>query len=286
MPTIRVNGASLAYDEAGAGPVVVFSHAAAGDRRMWEHQFQELSADHRVIRYDWRGYGGSGLAAGEFGHHEDLLALLDGLDVDRATLVGCSMGGAHALDVALLAPHRVDALVLICSGLSGHVWPAAMVARARELILREVPEQRLNDYRLRRIGRVRPEDVAATARAQAQFLVAGPHREPAQVDPRVWQAAVEMLEGVFRREWNSPMYTERGLDPPAAGRLGEVRVPTLVINGRLDVPEIQEVSDLLAAGIAGARRLDLDGAAHLPPLECPTEVTAAIRDFLPAVVAR
>ncbi|MFC4894988.1 alpha/beta fold hydrolase [Streptosporangium amethystogenes subsp. fukuiense] len=87
----------LAYDEAGSGPAVLFAHAGMADRRMWEHRFLALSARHRVIRYDWRGYGGSGDAAGEFAHHEELPAVLDALGVERAALVGCSTGGAYAV---------------------------------------------------------------------------------------------------------------------------------------------------------------------------------------------
>ncbi|MEV4377142.1 alpha/beta fold hydrolase [Streptosporangium sp. NPDC049644] len=74
----------LAYDEAGSGPAVLFAHAGMADRRMWQHQFLALSARHRVIRYDWRGYGESGDAAGEFARHEDLPAVLDTLGVERA----------------------------------------------------------------------------------------------------------------------------------------------------------------------------------------------------------
>ena len=95
MGEIEVNGARLAYDDEGTGPVIVFSHAALADRRMWDHQFEHLAATHRVVRYDWRGYGGSQDAEGVHSHSEDLLGLLDALEIDKALLVGCSMGGAN-----------------------------------------------------------------------------------------------------------------------------------------------------------------------------------------------
>lgn len=198
---IEVNGVRLAYDEAGAGPTVVLSHAGLADRRMWEYQFEQLSADHRVIRYDWRGYGGSDDAAGSFAHYRDLLGLLDALEIDTAALVGCSMGGAYSVDVALAAPERVRALVLICSGLSGHQWPEEMLVQVRARVHSSVSADRLADYRLRRATRVREDDVAAMAEAQARFLVAGPERDPAEVDPAVWQSAVTMLKDVFDRQW-------------------------------------------------------------------------------------
>ncbi len=282
MPTIRVNGVDLAYDQAGAGPTIVFSHAGIADRRMWERQFHQLAADHRVIRFDWRGYGQSGDAAGSFAHHEDLLGLLDALDVEQAALVGCSMGGTHSLDVALLAPQRVSALALVCSGLSGHEWPAAMWDYARELIHRSVPADRLEVYRQHRGEPVREQDVTAMAQAYGRFLIAGPGRDPAEVDPQVWQTALTMIEGVFQREWSGPLSTELVADPPAVGRLAEVQMPVLVVNGLCDAPWIQDVADILARGIPGAQRIDISDAGHLPPIERPQEITAALRQFLAA----
>ncbi|MFB9882018.1 alpha/beta fold hydrolase [Planobispora siamensis] len=279
---IECNGARLAYDEAGHGPAVVFSHAGIADRRMWEHQFRALSASHRVIRYDWRGYGESADAEGEFAHYEDLLALLDALEVDRAVLVGCSMGGAYAVEAALAAPGRVAGLVPIASGLAGHAWPPEMLEQARERVHSSVPADRLSAYRDRGAA-VDPADVDAIARAQVLWQVAGPDRGKDDLAPEVWEAAVEMCRGVFTRLWSGPPSAERLLEPPAAGRLDEVRQPTLVINGLCDVPGIQAVSDLLADGIAGARRIDLPRTGHLPPLERPEEVTSALTGFLAAL---
>ncbi|GGS72478.1 alpha/beta hydrolase [Planobispora rosea] len=283
MAMIDCNGVRLAYDEAGKGspgtPAVVFVHAGIADRRMWDHQFRALSASHRVIRYDWRGYGESGDAEGEFAHHEDLLALLDALRVERAVLVGCSMGGSYAVEAALAAPGRVAGLVPICSGLSGHEWPPEMLAQARERVHGSVPAERLSAYRAR-IGPVDPADVEAMARAQVLWQVAGPGRGREDLAPEVWEKAVEMCRGVFTRLWSGPASTERQLDPPARGRLGEVRQPTLVVNGLADVPGIQQVSGLLSEGIEGSRRIDLPDTGHLPPLERPAEITAALAGFL------
>jgi pimeloyl-ACP methyl ester carboxylesterase len=108
MPTVRVNAADLAYDEAGTGQPVVFSHAGIADRWMWDHQLQQLATDHRVIRYDWRGYGDSSDAVGSFAHYRDLLGLLDALDIERAALVGCSMGGAYAASTSTRLSRRID----------------------------------------------------------------------------------------------------------------------------------------------------------------------------------
>lgn len=280
MPTVRANGADLAYDDAGTGAAVVLVHAGLTDRRLWDHQFAALAARYRVVRYDWRGRGESGPAAGEFAHHADLLALLDALEIERAALVGCSMGGAYSVDVALAAPERVTSLTLIASGLSGHEWPAEMGALARERILAAVPDERLRRYREHTAEAVDPADVAAMAEAQLRLTAVGPGREPSDLDPDAWEHMVRMCRLVFERAWTGPAHTELAADPPAKERLAEVVQPALVVNGRADLPYIQDVSGLLADGIPGARRVDLDDTGHLPPSERPAEVTALLTRFL------
>lgn len=247
---------------------------------MWDAQFRELAGNHRVVRYDWRGYGESDDAAGEYSHHRDLLALLDALDIEKAVLVGCSMGGAYALDVALAAPERVAGLVLICSGLSGYRWPDSLTTYVAEQVRSVVPADRLAAYDRRDGFPVRERDVQAMAGAHARFLVAGPRRDPSSVDPGVWRAALTMLEEVFRRLWSGPPATEVAADPPAADRLGEVSAPTLVVRGMADPPEMRDLSATLASTIPGAQRVDLADTGHLPPLERPAELTGALRDFL------
>ncbi|WP_043627275.1 alpha/beta fold hydrolase [Nonomuraea candida] len=273
----------IAYDEAGpAAPAgtVVLVHAGVADMRMWEHQFRALSGHYRVIRYDWRGRGLSGDAEGEVCHHEDLLAVMDALDVPRAALAGCSMGGAYAVEAALAAPGRVAGLALVSSGLTGHQWPREMLEQAAARVHSSVPPDRLARYRAGEADHVDPADVRAMAEAHTAWQVAGPDRARESLPAEVWEAAVEMCALVFERSWSGPRPSERHLDPPAAGRLGEVAAPTLVINGLSDVPGIQEVSGLLAAGIPGARRVDLPETGHLPPLERPERVTRELAAFL------
>ena len=100
----------------GSGPVVVLLHAGVADLRMWDLPAAELARDHRVVRCDLRGFGSSPLAPGaSYSDAEDVLALLDGLGIDRFALVGASYGGYVALQVASTAPHRVERLVLLAA---------------------------------------------------------------------------------------------------------------------------------------------------------------------------
>jgi pimeloyl-ACP methyl ester carboxylesterase len=280
MARVKVADVEIAYDDAGNGPAIVLSHGAIADRRMWTHQLRDLSSDHRVIAYDWRGYGESGDADGEVSRHRDLLGLMDALDLSDADLVGCSMGAGHSLEAALAGPGRVRSLTLIGAGLPGHLWPTEMLEEVQQRVHSSVPADRLAAYQSHTADRVDPRDVFAMAAAYARYMVAGPERDPAEVDPDVWQLALEMLRGVFEREWSGHQVVERQLAPPASARLAEVTAPTLVLNGRDDVRWIQDVAGLLVAGIPGARRLDIPDTAHQAPLERPDEVTAAIRRHL------
>jgi pimeloyl-ACP methyl ester carboxylesterase len=267
----------LAYDDSGSGPVIVFSHAGIADRRMWRHQFENLAATHRVVRYDWRGYGESVDASGPFSHSRDLLGLLDALEIERAVLVGCSMGGAYCLDVALAAPERVAGLVLFCSGLTGYVWPEPMQEYVREHVRPVVPADRIASYASG--APVLEEDARAMALAHGRLLVAGPGRDPSTVDPLVWAAAMDMATGVFRRLWSGPPATEEVSDPPSLASLAEVRTPTLVVNGLSDAPWLQDLSVHIASSVPSARRVDLPDTGHLPPLERPVESTRLIASF-------
>jgi 3-oxoadipate enol-lactonase len=265
MPITEIDGGPLAYDESGAGSPVVLLHAGIADRRMWRPVAERLSAHHRVVRYDLRGYGESSPPPDRVAHHDDLAALLDHLGIARAALVACSFGGAVALDAALAHPDRVAALALFGSVVSGYRWTE------------------LNEVWNSVVGDVDEDDVAALAAAEVRFWVVGPERDPAGVDPELIAFAEEMDRGALAGEATLERVDVRELDPPAIDRLADVAAPTLVTAGAADLGEIRRLADRLAAEIPGGRRHpDIPDAAHLAPLERPDPVAAALLDFLVA----
>ncbi|MDO3703879.1 alpha/beta hydrolase [Micromonospora sp. C28SCA-DRY-2] len=264
MTKIEVNGAQLAYDEVGSGTPVVLLHAGIADRRMWREQVGVLAARHRVIALDLRGYGDSELPPAPFAHHDDVVGLLDALGVARAALVGCSFGGAVAVDTALAHPERVTALALLGSAISGHEW-----------------SEQANELWDQLVGEVDQEDFAASAAAEVRFWVVGPGRRPEDVDPELLAFAREMDQRALAAEQALSAVDVAELDPPAIGRLGELRMPVLVTAGAADVPDISRLADRIAAEAPDAVRLpDVPDAAHLLPLERPEPVNAALLDFL------
>ena len=262
--TADVNGARLWYELAGDGPPLALLHAGIADARMWDAQVEHFARRFRVLRYDARGYGRSDFPAGPFARHDDLHGLLRHLGIERVALVGCSMGGATAIDFALTHPEMVTALVLVAPGLGGYQWSEAMQAFDAE-----------EEAALER------GDLEAAIEMNVCFWVDGPRRTPEQVDPAVRESVRAMMRDASTSTDGRPVR----LDPPAIDRLDEIAASTLVIAGEEDVADMAAVADALVAGIAGARRVTLPGAAHLPNMERPEAFNRAVMDFLPALPA-
>ncbi|WP_405116004.1 alpha/beta hydrolase [Micromonospora sp. NBC_01405] len=264
MTKIEINGANLAYDDTGSGTPVVLLHAGIADRRMWREQVPALATRHRVISVDLRGYGDSELPPDAFAHHDDIVGLLDALDLPRAALVGCSFGGAVAVDTALAHPGRIHALALLGTAIGGNEW-----------------SEETNDLWDDLVGETDPEDFAAGAAGEVRFWVVGPGRRPEDVDPALVRFAEEMDRQALAAELALSAVDVAELDPPAIERLGELRVPVLVTAGAADVPDIRRLADRIAAEVPGAVRLpDVPDAGHLLPLERPDAVNPALLDFL------
>jgi 3-oxoadipate enol-lactonase len=245
----------------------VLVHAGVGDRRLWDNQMEALAAAHRVVRLDLRGFGESTLPGGPVSYVDDLRALLDHLGIERAAVVGNSFGGRVALDFALMHPARTTALVLVGSALSGQEGSAFFDEFDEE------EEALLDDGKL-------DEAVELNLRTWLD----GPERPAAPVAPEVRARVAEMQRSSFETLVRAYAGTaEPGpvawAEPPAATRLAEVSVPTLVVVGRLDQPDFRAISERLANDIPGAESAELE-AAHLPALERPEDFNRIVLDFL------
>jgi len=260
--------AQLHYELAGDGPPVVLVHAGIADSRMWEPQWQSFVQAHRSVRYDLRGFGESRLESGAFSHARDLIALLERLEIERAALVGVSLGGRVALEVAVARPELVSALVLVGCGLPGHGWSEETEAGWAE-----------EEAALER------GDLDAAVEVNLRMWVDGPGRSPEDVDANVRELVGEMQRRAF--ELQLPVAEEadeEALVEDVADRLAEVRAPTLVLVGEEDRPEIHAIAERLAVTIPNARRASIPATAHVPSLERPAEFDALVLPFLKEVI--
>lgn len=263
----------LHREVAGEGPGVALLHSTVCDSRMWDAEFAALCERYRVLRFDLRGYGRSELPPGPFSFVDDLATLLDEAGLVRAALVGVSAGAALALDFALAEPERVTGLVLAAAGINGLDWSDEV--------------QRFGD---REDGLLDAGDLDGAVELNLRVWVDGPRRGPDAVDPTVRAKVGEMQRRAFEIQLAAFSGEEQPgphlrLDPPAIGRLEDVRAPALVVVGDADMPDILERAEILASRLPDARKVVLPGVAHMVNLERPTEFLALVDEFL-ADVAR
>lgn len=254
-------GTRIRYDSWGDGPDLIFLHAAIADRSMWEPQIGFLADRYRCTATDLRGFGDTPIGEQAYSRRDDLAAVMDAVGVDSATLIGCSVGAGIALDFAIERPDRVDGLVLVGVSPAGFHHDDAIVQTIEDQV--------------------------------DEAIAAGAHDEAARLEVRLWVDGPRRDEGAAPQwlrdkvtQWCLAMYAvddwgdSLQLGPPAASRLHEVQLPTLVIVGREDTEEILAGSRATARGIDSAELVELPGAAHLPNLEVGDRFNAALSAFL------
>ena len=257
---LQTNGARIAYDVAGSGDAVVLIHAGVANRSMWDAQVDALQDRYRVIRHDTRGFGETETDAVAFSNRADVAALLDELGESRAHIVGLSRGGAIALDFALEYPDRVRSLTVVAGGVSGYESPAEPPPETWE-----APEA-MEEAR----------DWHGLSEWETAYWADGPG-QPVDRVPDIRRQVHEWVLTTYLAEKQEGV--PQPLDPPAAGRLAELRVPLLVMLGTLDDPGTTESMRHLAAAVPGAR-LEEFPTAHMVNLEEPMRFNAVLRTFL------
>jgi pimeloyl-ACP methyl ester carboxylesterase len=261
---LMTNGARIYYEVEGSGPAVVLIHAGVANLRMWDDQVPALRDDYRVIRYDTRGYGRTETDAVEFSNRADVAALLDHFGEERAHVVGVSRAGSIALDFTLEFPDRVRSLVVVAGGVGGYESPEEAPPETWE------PAEKLWESK----------DWVALADWETAYWADGPGQSPDRIDPAMRATVHDWILTNYRaeKEEGKPIV----LDPPAATRLGRLRVPLLVVLGDLDDAGTSESMRHLAASVPGARLEVFEGAAHMLNMEQPERFNALLRGWLAA----
>jgi pimeloyl-ACP methyl ester carboxylesterase len=262
---VEIDGKKVYYEMAGEGQPLVFAHAGFLDSGMWDGQWDAFSKRYRVLRYDMRGYGKSDLLEGPTSRRNELYHLLKHLGIDAAYLVGCSLGGEMMIDFAIEHPEMVLGLVTVNSTPGGFEMQGEPPAELLEMI--EATQQ---------------GDVERASELQLRLWIDGPFRRPNEVDAAVRRRAAQMNQIPVRNfTWAvADMQPTNPLQPPAAQQLHNVHAPTLVMVGALDHPELSRAADVMVAGIAGAQKATVAGAAHIPSMERPAEFNRIVLEFL------
>lgn len=264
----KINGAEIFWEAAGEGSDVLLIHAGVADSRMWDELFPVLAKRFRCIRYDVRGFGRSTFPGGPYSHVADLDGLFRAAGVDSAAVVGASAGGQIAIDFSLVHPTKVTCLVLAASALGGHEW-----------------SRMVREFGGAEDAALDAGDIDAAVELNLQLWVDGPRRGEDAVSPEVRETVRQMQRLAFEKqlvayEQTPPPMPVGELDPPAAYRLGEIQVPTLVIVGDQDVPDFREIAERMAGDIPNAKKVEMNDAAHMLTLEKPAEFNDHVLKFL------
>jgi 3-oxoadipate enol-lactonase len=251
------------HEVSGSGSPLVLLHEGIADSRMWRHQLPVLEPEFTVVRIDQRGFGRSPLPTGRFSRVEDVVSVLDELGLERATVLGASLGGRVALELAGAHPDRVERLVLVAPGLGGHDWS--------EEVMRVFEEEE---------EALEAGDLDRATELNVRLWVDGPRRGPDAVPADARDLVATMQREAFELPEPDPLPESVWPEPAVDGRLGELAMPTLVVVGDEDVPDMLEIADRLAAEIPGARKVVLGDTAHMSPLERPQELNRVLLDFL------
>jgi 3-oxoadipate enol-lactonase len=266
-------GDSLYYEAVGSGSVVVLLHDGTFHSIVWDHQVPALSQQYKVIRYDRRGYGRSNRPDASYSNARDLSAVLDHLGVEKAVLVGSSAGGQLAAEYALTNRERVAGLVLIGALVSGLPHAQEFVDQAWSRV-----DPLLNSDRTAVLDPIPLSVQAEVVRRYAEdpyFISIG------NSAAKIW---VQLTLSAHFENVLNPTRWIKWLDPPLRDRLSEIRVPTLILVGEEDHPELHAHAGAFQLGLTGARRVLIANAAHLPQVERPSEVNKLILEFLQEVV--
>ncbi len=244
---VRIDG------PAGAAPLLMV-HSLGTCGAVWDAQAAGLADRFRVVRPDLRGHGLTGVTPGPYAIEQlgrDMLAVLDGLGIERADVAGISIGGLVAQSMAAQAPGRVASLMLVCTGLA---IPPAQSWHERAAL-------------------VRREGVSAILETVlSRWVTPGFLEQPGAEGLRAMLARTP-VEG-----YAGGCEAIAGADLTESTR--RLELPALVLSGERDMATPPAFGQALHEAIAGSRFAVLPGAAHIPSVEYADAVTGALREFL------
>jgi pimeloyl-ACP methyl ester carboxylesterase len=264
-----INGGKIYFEIEGHGPALVMIHGGLVNHHLWDDQFDYfVHQGYQVLRFDVRGYGQSSIPDRSFSYHNDLKLLMDSLGLERAVIMGLSMGGGIAIDFTLTYPDKVTALIAVAAGLSGFQNQS------------EVSKQ----MRTAQNAAYEKGDKAQAVELSLQLWTDGPNRAQGHIDPIMREKIRAMTTEVFDLPDYDNSFSQE-LQPPAIDRLAEIHVPTLFIVGDQDVPDILEIADIVTSRVPGAQKAVIANTAHHLNMERPAEFNHTVLDFLKSLQA-
>ncbi|MFN4144336.1 MAG: alpha/beta fold hydrolase [Runella sp.] len=258
---VEVNGTKLYYEMAGEGQPVVLIHGFSLDSRMWDLQWAALSKRFKVIRYDVRGFGQSQRAQDTHSPADDLKALLDYLKIEKAHLVGLSMGANIALNFATKYPDKVNKIVAADPNIDGFI--------------NYTPE----------LGAVFGQIIGMCAQdgwhlEEQEVWRRSPLMRLYTADDKTLINLNEIIADYNGDHFINPRLNPTYGTPTTLELLPTLKTPVLVLIGEKDEESIQRVANLLVEKIPQVQKKVIKGAGHLSNMDKPRDFNKAVTGFL------
>jgi 3-oxoadipate enol-lactonase len=255
---LEIDSGRIYFEECGSGATtVLLLHDGGAHSAVWDDVWPAFCKRFRTIRYDRRGYGRSPEATTWYYETDDAFALLRHLHVAKAIIVGSSHGGEVSINFTLAHPGMVEELVLVGAVVSGMPYSDHFLDRGN-----------------RNSKPLEKNDVASAIAnwANDRYLIAPGHDATRK---RLVSLQTANPQNLTHSDYARPV-------PSALPRLHEIRVPTLILTGDADIPDVHAHAGAIEAGIPGSRRVVLPDVGHLMYLEKPEEFSKAVFAFLDA----
>ncbi|HWV42591.1 3-oxoadipate enol-lactonase [Pseudorhodoplanes sp.] len=258
MPVIQANGCPIDVEVSGPdnAPVLMLSSSLGTTKHMWDPQMAAFTKDHRVVRYDRRGHGRSGITEGPYSMEmlaRDAIAIMDALKLDKVNWLGLSMGGMEGMWLGAKAGNRIDKLIL--SNTSAHY-----------------PDKTMWHTRMDTVGK------AGSVAAIADMVInAWLTKDFQTAHPDVTARMKEMMIATPVEGYLGCCAAVRDMDHREI--LKEIKVPTLIIAGSKDPATNVAAAEFIRDSIPGAKLAVVD-AAHIANVEVPEVYAKEVLGFL------
>jgi len=261
---IKAGGFQVYYEREGKGDAILLLHAGLQDHTMWAEQVKALSQHFEVITADLPYHGNTTGSDTTTLIADVVKTLLDSLHIQKTSVAGLSMGASSCLDFLLAYPGRVNKAILIAGGVPGFENPADTISMYWYPLFKKALENK---------------DTVLAAKEFTRAWAEGIYRKgdslKAPVSQYIYKASLNTM-----RQHQVAGWPKFQVDPLAAKRIGDIKLPVLIIDGDKDLPSITDNAVFMEKNIPGAKRVVMKDVAHMLNIEKPEELNKLMMDFL------